>query len=140
MSTTTRHAGRTDDEWDELVTQGRRFLVEQARLGRTTTYTELNAAIAQRSSTPSFDFSSAGERAATGQLLCAIVEQDRPTSGVLISAIVLYLNENDAGSGFYSLAESYDLLATNSPGSAKEAFWAAEVARVHEHFRRKPRR
>jgi hypothetical protein len=140
MSTTSGHAGRTDDEWDELVTQGRKFLIEQARLGRTTTYTELNAALGQRSTSRPFDFSSAGERAAMGQLLCAIVEQDRPDSDVLISAIVLYLNENDAGSGFYSLAESHDLLPTNSSKSAKEAFWAAEVARVHQHYRRKPRR
>jgi hypothetical protein len=39
------HYGRTREEWKLLVDAGRDFLVEQARLGRVTSYTELNTVL-----------------------------------------------------------------------------------------------
>ena len=98
--------GRTHKEWRELIDAGRQFVVEQARLGRMTTYTELNTVLRQRTSVRTFDFDLDSERAAMGELLGEIVQLERPNfEGHMISAIVIYLNENDAGGGFYALAE-----------------------------------
>ena len=35
--------GRDESEWDVLAAAGEEFLIERARLGRYTSYTELNA-------------------------------------------------------------------------------------------------
>ena len=74
-----------------------------------------------------------------GELLYRIVERDRPASGVMLSAIVKYLNENDAGSGFYSLAESYGELAKGASKARRDAFWTAEVGRLFAANARRPR-
>jgi len=127
--------GRSDDDWEELTAEGLRFLVEQARMGRTTTYTELNTVLRQRTRARTFDFDLESERAAMGELLYRIVERERPASGHMISALVIYLNENDAGSGFYKLATEYGLLPKRATANQKLAFWSSEVAQVHAHYR-----
>jgi hypothetical protein len=134
-----QHYGRTDAEWEELTTEGLRFLIEQAQMGRTTTYTELNAVIRQRTNVRPFDFDHESERAAMGHLLWRIVERDRPVSGHMISSLVIYLNENDAGTGFYKLAQEYGILAKDASADAKLAFWSGEVASLHELHRRRRR-
>src|SRR5687767_688412 len=96
--------GRDELEWGELVDGTTEFLAEQARLGRTTSYTELNAVLHQRVSARTFDFAKDSERAAMGGLLGEVARTELPTVGALVSSIVLYLNENDAGTGFYRLA------------------------------------
>ncbi len=47
-----------------------------------------------------FDLGHADERAAMGRLLYLIVERNRPATGLMISALVTYLDANDAGTGF----------------------------------------
>lgn len=49
------------------------------------------------------------QRAAMGHLLGAISGREFGRTGVLISAIVSYLDRNDAGPGFYKLAQDRDL-------------------------------
>ena len=127
--------GRTEGEWDSLTAEGLRFLVEQARMGRTTTYTELNTVLRQRTNLRTFDFDLESERAAIGELLYRIVERERPTSGHMISALVIYLNENDAGSGFYKLASEYGMLSGHASADEKLVFWTAEVAAIHSFYR-----
>lgn len=122
-----------------MTTEGLRFLIEQARMDRTTTYTELNTVLGQRTTARTFDFDQESERAAMGELLYRIVEQDRPASNRMISALVIYLNENDAGSGFYRLAQRYGLLDNAAKPDDKLAFWAREVAAIHEHYPRRRR-
>lgn len=68
------------DERKLLVAAGREFLLEQARLGRMTTYTELNTVLRQRTTGRIFDFDLDSERAAIGELLGAITEFERPSS------------------------------------------------------------
>jgi hypothetical protein len=92
--------GRDDIAWDEMATAGEAFLIERARLARLTTYTELNATLARRTSLPGFDFDRQDERAAMAHLLGLIVERNRPATGLMISALVTYLDANDAGPGF----------------------------------------
>lgn len=55
----------------------------------------------------------------------------------MISSIVIYLNVNDAGPGFYKLATELGLLTPRASGVRKEAFWANQVKQVHEHYARK---
>jgi hypothetical protein len=114
--------GRDDATWDRLVEAGHGFLVERARLGRTTSYTELSTGVARRTATPPFDFERADERAAMGHLLGLIVERDRPTTGHMTSALVNYLDANDAGPGFYALAKDLGYRVGNSP-NARMDFW-----------------
>lgn len=126
--------GRDDLVWDELTRVGLEFLVEQARLGRLTSYTELNATLVRRTGVPGFDFSRADERAAMGHLLYLIVELNRPVTGLMISALVTYLDANDAGGGFYSYAQDLGMLPRNASPMQKLDFWARQVKALHEHY------
>jgi len=131
--------GRSGSDWDQAVQAARTFLVEQSRLGRTTSYTELNAVLGNRTRFGTFDFDLEPERAALGHLLGLVVQADRPTSGVMLSAIVVYLNGNDPGPGFYVLATELGLIGPDATDAEKLEFWTGELGRVHEHYGR-PRR
>jgi hypothetical protein len=55
---------------------------------------------------------------------------------VLISAIVNYLDANDAGPGFYKPAQSNGLLPRGQSRSRQWEFWAAHVGEVFAAYRR----
>src|SRR6201995_3746899 len=120
--------GRTEAEWERLTDAGLKFLVEQARMERTTTYTELDIVLHGRTRLRRFDFALDLDRAAMGHLLGLIVDRERPESGHMISSIVIYLGENDTGPGFYKLAQEYGLLPWGASADEKLAFWSGEVA------------
>jgi len=126
--------GRDEAQWDRLAETGLEFLVERARLRKLTSYTELNAALVHRTGLPGFDFGRADERAALGHLLYLIIERNRPSSGLMISALVTYLDANDAGPGFYAYAQDLGLLARNASAQAKLEFWAGQVRKLHEYY------
>lgn len=126
--------GRDEPEWESLVETVTRFLTEQARLGRTPSYTEVNGAIARRSSCRPFDFDQDGERAAMGELLGEVTQRTYAEVGAMLSAITIYLNENDAGSGFYRLASHMGLLPAKPSPDQKLTFWLEQVRLVHRHF------
>ncbi|MEU9441516.1 hypothetical protein AB0D42_11475 [Streptomyces sp. NPDC048304] len=109
-----------------------KFLIERAQLRKVTTYTEMNSVLARRTGLPGFDFEQADERAAMGHLLGLIVERDYPASGLMISALVHYLGANDAGPGFYTLAQQLGLLPKGSSATAKLQFWIGQVNSLHE--------
>src|SRR5688572_6851209 len=94
--------GRDDILWEQLMEAGLEFLVDVARDGGTTTYSDLNAALVERTGFPGFEFDRIDERAAVGHLLGKIVERNRPETGLMISALVLYKGYPDAGPGFYN--------------------------------------
>ncbi|MFD0272578.1 hypothetical protein ACFVHB_01555 [Kitasatospora sp. NPDC127111] len=120
--------GRDELEWDELVGAGLDFLRERAGLSDpTTTYTEMNAVLVERTGLPGFDFGQARDRAAMGHLLGLIVDRDFPQSGLMLSALVRYQGENDAGSGFYALAQQLGLLPKGAPVDAKWEFWIRQI-------------
>jgi hypothetical protein len=102
--------GRDDATWSQLTEAGQTFLIERARLRRTTSYTELNTALERRTGLPGFDFAHANERAAMGHLLYLIVMRHWPQTRLMLSALVLYLNGNDPGTGFYALAQELEVL------------------------------
>jgi hypothetical protein len=126
--------GRDDLVWDELARAGLEFLLERARLEKLTSYTELNATLMRRTGLPGFDFSRADERAAMGHLLYLIVERNRPTTGLMISALVSYLDANDAGSGFYAYAHDLGLLQRNASAMQKLEFWSMQVKELYEYY------
>ena len=131
--------GRDDVEWDRLVEAGTAFLAERAKLGRTTTYTEMDAALMRRTGLRGFDFSQVEERAAVGELLGRIVRADIGHTAyadgpLMLSALVIYLNGNGAGTGFYTLATDLGLLAPGASKEAKERFWIGQVKQLQDHY------
>lgn len=121
-------------EWVELVETTTEFLAERARLNRTTSYTELNSVLHRRTGARPFDFSKDSERAAMGALLGEVAWNQLPVVGALVSSIVLYLNENDAGSGFYRLAVELNLLTPKPTADQKLVFWASQVKATYEYY------
>lgn len=120
--------------WDQLTTAGETFLIERARLTRLTSYTELNATLARRTGLPGFDFDRQDERAAMGHLLGLIVARNRPATKLMISSLVTYLDANDAGPGFYALAQQLGELPRGARAGAKWEFWVGQVKAVHECY------
>ena len=125
---------RDESAWDEMAAAGEAFLIERARLERLTSYTELNASLIRRTGLPVFDFSRQDERAAMGHLLGLIVERNRPATGLMISALVTYLDANDAGPGFYALAQQLGDLPRGASASAKFDFWVDQIKSVHRYY------
>lgn len=131
--------GRDDLEWDRLVEAGTAFLVERAKLGRTTTYTEMDAELVRRTGLRRFDFSQVEERAAIGELLGRIVRSDISQTAyadgpLMLSALVIYLNGNDAGTGFYALATDLGLLSPGASKEARERFWVSQAKMLQDHY------
>jgi hypothetical protein len=122
------------------VEVGKGFLVERAGLRRTTTYTELNAVLVNRTGMAGFNFDLEADRAAIGHLLGQISEVSIPeTGGLLISALVQYLDANDPGPGFYALARSRGLDVPPSI-AGRQDFWALHVSALFEHYAGRQRR
>ncbi|MFD8749372.1 hypothetical protein ACFV0O_00070 [Kitasatospora sp. NPDC059577] len=126
--------GRSDDDWDLLTETGLGFLIERARLQKVTSYTELDTTLARRTGIAGFDFEQASERAALGHLLGLMVDRNYPKSGLMISALVLYLDANDAGPGFYVLARQLGLLPPGVSKHARWEFWLGQVTSLHRQY------
>ncbi|QGV82864.1 hypothetical protein EIZ62_25830 [Streptomyces ficellus] len=111
-----------------------------------TTYTELNATLVRRTGLRGFDFTHAEGRAAMGHLLFLIVQDyaadeariapGRPRA--MLSALVCYLNANNAGPGFYALAQERELLGRGASALAREKFWLDQLQELYaRHGRRR---
>jgi hypothetical protein len=130
---------RSDDEWDAIVDETIAILQEQARLRRITSYSDLNSALARRGHRP-FDFAIQSDRTAMGAVLGDVVHRTIGNTGVMLSAIVAYIDRNDAGPGFYSLAVQLRLLPNTATADDKLVFWSGQVAKVHDLYARPARR
>lgn len=127
------HYGRSVSEWAELEAVGWEFLVSQARLKRTTSYTEMNTVLTRRTGVREFDFNLDGERRAMGELLAEVSERSFGQAQLLISVLVQYLNANDAGPGFYQLAQRKKLLRPHPSQDEKLIFWVGHINAVHAY-------
>lgn len=128
--------GRSEEQWAKLANAGKKFLLERATMQRTTSYTELNAALINRTDTAGFNFDLDADRAAIGELLAQTSKDTAAeTGGLLISALAQYLNANDAGPGFYALAKSKGLPVPTTPDD-RQLFWASHVGALHKHYAR----
>lgn len=105
-----------------------------ARLEKLTSYSELNAVLERLTGLAGFDFARADERAAMGHLLYLIVERNRPTTKRMISALVTYLGANDAGTGFYALAQELGELPRNASAEVKLDLWVREVQELYRYY------
>jgi len=131
--------GRSDDEWDAIINDATQFLKDQARLRRVTSYTELNAALGRRGH-QMFDFTQENERRAVGAVLANVTERTIGESEAMLSSIVVYIDRNDAGPGFYSLATQLGLLPNTATADDKLAFWSGQVGKVHDLYARPVRK
>ncbi len=52
----------------------------------------------------------------------------------MIPALVMYLDGNGPGPGFFNLAQQWKLLPKNASDARKQEFFLKEVADVHEHY------
>jgi hypothetical protein len=137
MTTAVSRYGRTAEEWAQLADCATAFLIERARMRKVTSYTELNATLMRRTGLRGFDFEREDERAAMGYLLGLVVQANYPKTGLMLSSLVHYLDSNDAGPGFYKLAqEEYGLLPRRPSAEAKLMFWAGQVKAVHDFYAR----
>lgn len=128
--------GREGIEWNFLVDETERFLIEHARIERTTSYTELNAVLERRTGYRRFDFDQESERAAIGAVLGEVALRSLTRDNFMLSAIVIYLNANDAGPGFYRLAATQGQLATNATAIQREAFWTRQLNLIYARYGR----
>src|SRR5258708_21899076 len=129
---------RGDDEWNAIVTDTQAFLEDQARLRRVTSYTDVNTALAAAGHKP-FDFSTQRDRSAVGSVLGDVVNRTIGGTGVMLSAIVAYIDRNDAGPGFFSLAVQLGDLPSTATQDAKLLFRSTQVPTLHDLYAR-PRR
>jgi hypothetical protein len=110
--------GRTEHEWQQLE-QARWDLLKEKAVERrgdaahdpTVSYSDANEELAARTGQPAFDFGRQAGRAAMGYLLGRISRnRSWPISRLLISALVRYQGEADAGPGFFNLAREVGLV------------------------------
>ncbi|MFC8505999.1 hypothetical protein ACFU3J_18235 [Streptomyces sp. NPDC057411] len=87
--------------------------------------------LANRTGCRLFDFERDDERAAMGHLLGLIVERDQALAPsdppLMLSALVIYLNANDAGPGFYKLAKELGLLPLSASQEERDFFWVRQL-------------
>jgi hypothetical protein len=54
----------------------------------------------------------------------------------MISALVVYMDGNDAGSGFYKLAQDLGELPSDTVSSrAREQFWIGQIKALYDYYR-----
>lgn len=126
--------GREESEWNELVDATTEFLAEQAHLPRTTTYTELTSVLQRRTGAPRVRLRQGRRPGRHGAPLGEVARAQLPTVGALVSSIVLYLNANDAGGGFYRLAVDLKLLAPKPTADQRLAFWSSQLNATYAHY------
>ncbi len=133
--------GRTEDEWQQLEDAGWELLKERAaeRPGDaahapTVSYGDANTELAARAGLPEFDFSQQAGRAAMGYLLGRISRhRSWPASRLLISALVRYHGEADAGPGFFNLAREMGLIQGTLSDLQRLEFWLRHIRQVQAY-------
>ena len=132
--------GRDPQVWRDFIDAATNSLKRTAKLHRDTNYTDLNREIVAATGHPGFDFASADERSAMGDLLGDIVEETFDEHGVMLSSLVMYVNENRPGGGFYTLATHMGLLPKDATKDEREAFWIRQMNAAHETYGPKTRK
>jgi hypothetical protein len=93
----------------------------------------MNTVLARRTGVPEFDFDLDGERHAMGELLEQLSNHSFGQARLLISVLVQFLNENDAGRGFYDLAARKGLLPPNASKDQRLTFWIQHINAIHSY-------
>jgi hypothetical protein len=121
---------RSESEWEELEAVGWALLL--ARAETLTDYSELNEDMARSTGQPAWNFDRADHRAAMGELLGRLADRSFGECGLMVSALCKYMNENDAGDGFYRKAVKLHLIpeALRKNKAARWEWWVMHVAEV----------
>ena len=133
--------GRAEGEWQELEQAGWDFLKAKAAERRedaahdpTVSYSDANLELAARTSQPAFNFDQQADRSAMGYLLGRISRnRSWPVSRLLISALVRYHGEADAGPGFFNLAREVGLIQGSVSDLERLEFWLRHVRQVQAY-------
>ena len=126
--------GRDEGEWATLTDETKDFLIDCAQRRDLTTYSDLNRELVERTGLAAFDFSQPTDRAAMGHLLFRVVDSAFQETGLMLSALVTYIDANDAGPGFYSLAADLGLLPRKASKAQQEVFWTGQVSKIFDHY------
>ena len=139
MKTAAERYGVSEQDWDRQVFAATRSLERIAALGRVTSYTDLNREIAEKTGLDQFNFAHPEGRNALAWILGEVVDRTVDDLQSMLSAVVLYIDGNDAGLGFYHLAVQLTGEGRLDPGLSADAssddklrFWSDQVAAVHE--------
>ena len=119
-----------------MVRLGTDRLIEVARRESITSYSELNGWLAEDTGRPAFDFSNPADRTAMGHLLGLIVAETRGDTGLMLSAVVHYLDQADPGPGFFRLAQNLGLLPAGAGAAARDTFLVAQLNGLYAYYRR----
>lgn len=124
-------------DWERWVEGIIEFLSERARLERQTSYTEVNAVVSRRWDLAPLDFDNPRDRSAMSHMLREVVIRFQQQSGtnLMLTSIVIYLNENGPGAGFYALAVELGLLRRGATADQQLEFWIERVTAVFDHFK-----
>ncbi|HEY6428626.1 MAG TPA: hypothetical protein VIX84_15495 [Acidimicrobiales bacterium] len=118
------------EAWDRMVEVGLDFLKEKARLG-TTTYTEFCTVVSRRSA-----YTIEPGDYAVRYLLGDISRQTFKSHQCPITSIVVYLDDNRPGDGFFRLGQELRVLPRGPLSQRrKEQFWLDERRRTSAAFR-----
>lgn len=96
------------------------FLIQVARTGGLTTYTDAGAVAG-------LDMASEIDRIHIAQILDDINTDENSQGGPMISALVIYKDKGRPGPGFFTCARGLGRLTD----SDEDGFWAREVTSVH---------
>jgi hypothetical protein len=132
---------RTELEWEELEAVGWDLLLDCTVT--LTTYTEMNKNLAQITGQPPWNFSNPADRNAMAHLLGCLADRScgecvaTGREPVMISAVCKYMNENDAGDGFYRKARELGLIAdaVYKDKLGRFLWWAAHAGKVQDWLR-----
>lgn len=133
--------GRTEREWQALEQAGWDFLKAKAAERRgdsahdpTVSYSDANLELAARTGQRALNFGQQADRAAMGYLLGRISRnRSWPVSRLLISALVRYHGEADAGPGFFNLAREVGLIHGSMSDLERLEFWLRHVRQVQAY-------
>jgi hypothetical protein len=124
----------TEEEWQERARSCEAFLELHATMGRQTplTYSEVNSHVSADPGLAPFDFSTDLGRTRIGHLLGLVSQSSQYERGVMLTAIVGYLDPlaQQLGGGFFKMAVKLHRLPARSTKEERDAFWVAEVGRV----------
>ena len=127
-------AERSEADWNELATEGRRILQRVARDQSLTEYGVFNKELADETGLPAFNLNADDGRADISRLLVRIAERDwEDGNEYMLTSLVKLSGENYPGKGFFTLAAQEGLYDGVEP---EMDFWSRQVGLAHAAHRR----
>lgn len=127
-------AERSEAEWNELATEGRRILERVARDESLTDYGVFSKDLAEATGLPAFNLNAEEGRVGISRLLVLVAELDwEDGHDYMLTSLVKLSGENYPGKGFFTLAAQEGLYDGIEP---ELDFWAKQVGLAHAAHKR----